>query len=189
MILDYKQKIEICLTISIIIIILIFYFFPVFEEIKKPIEYYVPTITVEQIPRTMHTKKRPPPPFEPTNPEEVFEDELFDDVIIDSISFSTSDSTLFIDFSKGIPLDYKPRQILEVIPENINSNIKGEIILLLKIGKDGRMIDYQVVSNTIDLEIALINAINAAKKSRWEAGMVGNKLVEYWIEKKYKFNM
>ena len=76
-----------------------------------------------------------------------------------------------------------------MIPENIDGNIKGKIILLLKIGKDGKIIDYRVVSNSTKLEIALTNAINAAKKSRWEAGMVGNKLVEYWIEKSYKFNM
>ena len=88
-----------------------------------------------------------------------------------------------------MPLDFKPRQILEVIPESIDSNFKGEIILLLKIGLNGKMIDYKIVSNTIQIEIALQNAINAAKKSLWEAGKIGNKPVEYWIEKIYKFNM
>jgi hypothetical protein len=186
---DYKQKIEVCLIISISIIIIVFYFFPVFEELKEPLDYYVPTIIVEQIPRTIQKKKKPPRPSKPFIPVKALEIELLDDVIIDSIALTFSDTTFFLDFSKGIPLDYKPRQILEVIPENIDSDIKGEIILLLKIGINGSMIDYRVVSNTINIELALTNALNAAKKSKWEAALVGDKPVEYWIEKIYKFNM
>jgi hypothetical protein len=155
----------------------------------NPVEYYVPTIVVEHIPRTKQTKQKPPPPSKPLIPVEATKDELFEDVVIDSIPQSNTDYTIYLDFNKGMPLDYKPRQILEVIPENIDSDIKGEIILLLKIGTNGKMVDYQVVSNTVEVEIALTNAVKAAKKSKWEAGKVANKSVEYWIEKSYKFNM
>ena len=61
--------------------------------------------------------------------------------------------------------------------------------LQLKIGKNGRVIDYRVVLDNTNSKKCLDHAIEAAKKSIWEAAVVNGKAVEYWIEKTYKFNL
>lgn len=87
--------------------------------------------------------------------------------------------------SRSLP--FVPRQILEVLPQNIEGE-KGEILLLLKIGKDGFVKEYKVIINTIDDPLGLKNVLEAAYKSRWEKLKMEGTQIEYWVEKKYRFN-
>ena len=84
-------------------------------------------------------------------------------------------------------LPFVPRQILEVVPQNMDG-VKGTIILVLRIGADGFVKEHKVIYNTSNDEACLMNTIDAAYKSRWEPVKIEGKQVQYWIEKTYKFN-
>ncbi len=107
----------------------------------------------------------------------------------DGIGSGTGDGT-----GKGIgndgaysSLPFVPRQILEVLPEQDDIN-KGTVILALKIGKDGRVIEHMLLMNSTKKDEVLKKVLAAAYKSKWQTvKMEGNK-VEYWIEKTYSFN-
>lgn len=85
------------------------------------------------------------------------------------------------------PLPFIPRQILEVLPQTIEG-IKGEIILLLKISIDGSVKEHKVIYNTANDQLCLKNTIEAAYKSRWQKIKIEGTKIEYWVEKKYRFN-
>lgn len=84
-------------------------------------------------------------------------------------------------------LPFIPRQILEVLPQNVEG-AKGEIILMLKISVDGSVKEHKVIYNTTDDQLCLKNTLEAAYKSRWEKIKMEGTKIEYWIEKTYKFN-
>lgn len=84
-------------------------------------------------------------------------------------------------------LPFVPRQILEVLPQNVEGE-KGEILLLLKIGKDGAVKEHKVIINTFNDPFGLKNVVDAAYKSRWEKLKMEGAQIEYWVEKKYRFN-
>ncbi|MGE5399935.1 MAG: hypothetical protein ACM3S2_06010 [Ignavibacteriales bacterium] len=89
----------------------------------------------------------------------------------------------------GLPkLPFIPRQILEVVPEKDDDRIEGEIDLVLRIGVDGFVKEHKINKNTTGSSICLSRVITAAYKSRWEAVTFKGGRVEYWIEKKYRFN-
>jgi len=87
--------------------------------------------------------------------------------------------------SRSLP--FVPRQILEVLPQNVEGEI-GEILLLLKIGKDGYVKEHKVIINTIEDQLGLKNVLEAAYKSRWEKIKMEGTQIEYWVEKKYRFD-
>ena len=84
-------------------------------------------------------------------------------------------------------LPFVPRQILEVLPQNVNGE-KGEILLLLKIGKDGLVKEHKVIINTVNDPMGLKNVLEAAHKSRWEKIKIEGSQIEYWVEKKYRYD-
>jgi hypothetical protein len=86
-----------------------------------------------------------------------------------------------------ISLPFVPRQILEVVPQNVEG-VKGTIILVLKIGTDGFVKEDKIIYNTTNNSECLKNTIEAAYKSRWEQIKIEGKQIQYWIEKTYKFN-
>ncbi len=83
-------------------------------------------------------------------------------------------------------LPFVPRQILEVLPDNSNET-KGYIILALRIGTDGKVQEHKILYNSMDTEL-LQKVLDAAKKSRWQTVKMEGEKVEYWIEKKYRFD-
>ena len=86
-----------------------------------------------------------------------------------------------------LSLPFVPRQILEVVPQNVEG-VKGTIILVLKIGTDGFVKEDKIIYNTTNNFECLKNTIDAAYKSRWEQIKIEGKQILYWIEKTYKFN-
>lgn len=86
-----------------------------------------------------------------------------------------------------LSLPFVPRQILEVVPQNVDG-AKGTIILILKIGTDGFVKEDKIIYNTTTNTDCLKNTIEAAHKSRWEQIKIEGKQIQYWIEKTYKFN-
>ncbi len=84
------------------------------------------------------------------------------------------------------PLPFIPRQILEVLPQNMGST-NGEIILLLLISRDGSVKEHNVIYDTTNDPICLKNTIDAAYKSKWEKIKIEGNKIEYWVEKRYHF--
>jgi hypothetical protein len=84
-------------------------------------------------------------------------------------------------------LPYMPRQILEVVPQNVEG-VKGTIILILKIGTDGYVKEHKVIYDTINNHECLKSVTEAAYKSRWEKIKMEGRQIEYWLEKSYRFN-
>jgi len=74
------------------------------------------------------------------------------------------------------------------LPQNVDGNAKGLIVIELKIGTDGKVIEYKVVSNTTGSQKYLQSVIAAAYKSKWESVKIKNNNVVYWVEKTYMFN-
>jgi hypothetical protein len=85
-------------------------------------------------------------------------------------------------------LPYAPRQILEVLPQNINNGAKGYVDIALKIGTEGNVLDYKVIRNTTGSKEILQSVLTAAYKSKWEPVKIKNSKVIYWVEKTYSFN-
>ncbi len=86
-----------------------------------------------------------------------------------------------------LSLPFVPRQILEVVPQNVDG-VRGTIILILKIGTDGYVKEDKIIYNTTNNAECLKNTIEAAHKSRWEQIKIEGKQIQYWIEKTYRFN-
>ncbi|HKI77443.1 MAG TPA: hypothetical protein VKA26_02760 [Ignavibacteriaceae bacterium] len=85
-------------------------------------------------------------------------------------------------------LPFVPRQILEVLPKKIDDDVKGFVNLQLKIGTDGKVIEYKLIKNTTGSNEILQQVIDAAYKSKWEPIKIKNNKVVYWVEKTYNFN-
>ncbi|MFA7421605.1 MAG: energy transducer TonB [Melioribacteraceae bacterium] len=84
-------------------------------------------------------------------------------------------------------LPFVPRQILEVLPDNANET-KGYIILALRIGTDGKVQGHKILFNSMNDAELLQKVLEAAQKSRWQTVKMEGEKVEYWIEKKYRFD-
>lgn len=183
----YQRNIQISYIIALILFVLLFYLFPRFSWHKADLPEFKPTLQVIDIPPTRQVSSaRPARPAKPVIPVEGDETELLNDVEIAIDKTMQGDDSLFI---QGLPLSHKPRLILEVIPKTITENIRGEIILQLKISGTGTVKNYRVIKNTTNSALCLKEAIQAAQKSIWEAAVVNGKPVEYWIDKIYRFNM
>jgi hypothetical protein len=187
---NYYRNLEIGFISSLLLGIFLFYFFPVFYPQISEIARYEPVIEILNVPLTEQKNQNRPPPSRPMIPVPAEEMLLLDPVkIYLDDSESLSDSLMRSEFMSGLPKGYRPRQILEVVPQTVNEAYSGEIVLQLKIGKKGQVIDYRIIINTTQSQDCLNNAIEAAKKSLWEAAIVNGNPVEYWIEKVYRFNM
>jgi len=196
----YSRNLKIALIISLSLIILIFYFAPAFSFLnnttskKNPIIFFSsdipPTVQTEEIKNTASQKPHEPSISITGKLEPV---EVLNDVSIQTSALASS-SENGEGISKGnkagatsLP-PFVPRQILEVIPQRVDEDIKGIINLSLKIGKDGKVVSYIVLSNTTNCTECLKNVIDAIHKSRWEPAAVNGNKIDYWIEKSYKFN-
>jgi len=189
---NYRRSVELTFIFSLVFIILIFYFFPKFETTDLVIPVYItPEILVIDIPRTMQKMAKPRPrPVLPQIPVASENPDILDDVIIE-FDMTPVDSSLFygpLNASDLMQLHLLPRQVLEILPEKIDKQIKGRIKLSLRIGIDGRVKEHVVLENTTNSETYLANVIKAAENSEWEPITLKGKKREYWIEKTYMFN-
>jgi len=142
-----------------------------------------------QIPPTRQNLTKRPPPAQPQIPLATEDIDILMPVQINtetdnSIRERSSNS----DFQSGLPEGYRPRQLLEVVPKKVDAEISGEIVLALRIGKNGSVIEHRILQNSTESALCKENAINAARASLWESAIVNGIQVEYWIEKTYKFN-
>ena len=197
---EYKVVFKLSLIASLTFCILLFLFFP---HIPPPLpltkEYQALLFTINDIaPNTAQQDIKNPKPPEPKIfvPDVVDEPEILPDEEITSQTKSeesgigksasnTSGSGTVLDMPE---LPFVPRQILEVLPQNVDNNVKGIVELSLKIGTDGQVIEHKIIDNTTGSQQVLQSVITAAYRSKWEPVKINNNKIVYWVEKTYSFN-
>lgn len=186
----YTFKLDKAFLIALGICIVSFYLSPRIEAIHKN-ENAIPffRIDVVDIPQTKQLPAagpRPQKPFLQVLPEET---EILDDVDITSEELEIN---TFSGINDVIPaaesLPVQPRQILEVVPQNTDKQLQGEITLMLRIGMDGKVKEERILSDTIKDSDCLEQVLSAARMSRWQPVRIKGQKVEYWIEKSYIFD-
>lgn len=195
---EYKINFKLSLIASLIFFILLFLFFPNIGPISPPPkEYQTLLFTINDLaPNTKQDNLANPKPPEP----KIFTIDIIDEPVIlpdeEIISFSKNEpngggngNILGNGGTLDAPqLPFVPKQILEVLPQNVDDNIKGLIELELKIGIDGKVIEHKIIANTTGSQKYLQSVITAAYKSRWEPVKIKNSKIVYWVEKTYRFN-
>ena len=197
---EYRVIFKLSLIASLTICILFFMFFPHISPPKQsPREYQSLLFTINDLaPSTAQQSiKSPRPPVPKIIVPDVLEepDILPDQDIVSSTksgesgnekgSSNISGEGSILDMPQ---LPFIPRQILEVLPKNVEKSTKGYIELSLKIGTDGHVIGYKIIGNTTGSDQALQSVIMAAYKSKWEPVKIKDNKVIYWVEKTYSFN-
>ena len=198
----YSRNFKIALILSLSIAIMCFLFFPDIKEGVTEIPvYYGPIISLMDIPPTSSSGKPetlPPEPI-PIIPENIVEiDELVElpDVEIkentlNEIDHSSSIANSAAPVSKGAyefsSLPFTPRQILEVVPKEING-AEGQVVVSLKIGEDGYVKEHKIIKDNTNKNECVKSVIASVYKSRWQPIIIEGERIEYWVEKVYKFN-
>lgn len=185
----YLKKLQLSFVLVLFILILLFWAFPKFKYLPQTLPpLKIDNINVVQIPRTMQKRKAAPPPLKPSIPVPGEEMEILEEVpieISDQISIQG-------EASGEIPLNeddlpYAPRQIIEALPKVDDLKISGRIVIKLLIDKNGKMKNYEILSNSTGSSLAEKRVIDAVRKSRWESIQLNQTKVEYWITKVYQF--
>lgn len=193
----YLRNLEIGIIMSLIVLLILFIYFPNFETGLKPKRSYPePFIRMIDIPNTKQeieaVEKLKIPRVESNLfiPEFIEDDFILDDIAVESTSIETaiSDNQSANETPYEMSsLPFIPRQILEVIPEN-KDEFSGAIRLKLLIGKNGKVSDHKLLTNTSQNEKCLTSVLDAVYKSKWEPIKIEGNKIEYWIEKVYSFN-
>lgn len=187
---NYKRNLEWSLIISFSLIIILFYFFPrKYRGVRTLPPVPSPTIKVVDIPQTIqHYPSRSPRPILPVIPVASEEPDILEDAMVDyNKSTPVNETSPVLSVEEVSELSSMPRQVLEVVPR-AGESISGIIQLSLRIGKDGKVKEYKVLSNTTSSDEVLQEVLRAVKQSMWEPVVINNVRYEYWIEKTYKFN-
>jgi len=197
---EYRINYKLSLIISLLFCILLFLFFPhISPPPPPPMEYQSLLFTINDIaPNTAQKNiKNPKPPVPKIFiPDVVDEPEILPDEEIvsqtkaeESGSGKNNSNISGSGTSSDMPeLPFVPRQILEVLPQNVDKNAKGFVELSLKIGTDGHVIEHKIIDNTTGSQNILRSVITAAYKSKWEPVKINNNKIVYWVEKTYRFN-
>ena len=197
---EYRLVFKFSLIASLIFCILLFLFFPhIAPPPPPPEEYQSLLFTINDIaPNTAQKNIKNPKPPEPKIllPDVVDEPEILpDEEIVSQTKAEKSGNGKNTSAISGrgtalnMPeLPFVPRQILEVLPQNVDKDAKGFVELSLKIGTDGHVIEHKIIDNTTGSQQVLQSVITAAYKSKWEPVKINNNKIVYWVEKTYSFN-
>ena len=196
---EYRINFKVGLIISLLFCILLFLFFPyIAPPSPPPMEYQSLIFTISDV--APSTTQQRPANMRPPLPKIYVPDDVEEPVILSDVEI-TSKGDEGDNQKKGeannktgtgvldVPeLPFVPRQILEVLPKKIDDDVKGFVNLQLKIGTDGKVIEYKVIKNTTGSNDVLNQVIDAAYRSKWEPIKIKNNKVVYWVEKTYNFN-
>ncbi len=195
---EYKIHIKISLIISLSLIIVLFIVFPNISPTSPPVPVYQSIIiTINDLTQnTVQSKIGNPKPPEPKIiiPNNLEEPEtLPDEKILSVLSNTNLENGNFTHISGNETsldaplLPFVPKQILEVLPHNSDEDVNGYVDIKLKIGTNGKVIEYKIIANTTGSQKYLQSVIDAAYKSRWEPVKINSNKVVYWVEKTYTF--
>ncbi len=186
---NYVKRLEYSFILILSVSVFLFYLFPRGKIIPlQAAKVALPVIQVIEIPRTIQKKlKKTPKPTKPAIPVAAEDIELLDALTIDYEDIVQDGIVLEEGLTAVAAPDRQPRQLVEVVPEEIDEDISGVIVLSLKIGSDGSILEHKVVKNSTN-NACLQKVLKAAYRSRWEPAIFRGKAVEFWVEKTYIIN-
>jgi hypothetical protein len=84
----------------------------------------------------------------------------------------------------------QPRPVFQKMPvlDNNTKEINGRVVLLLRVGTQGEILDLVLGQNTTQSEKAAQAAIQAVRQSRFRPGTIDGKAVEMWMRLEYGFD-
>ena len=190
----YRRNMLIAIIIGEVLIIFAFIFSPhsfspdkILLQNDKIISRVDIPVTVQMMPPAT------PPPKVPSIPiaNEVSAFEILEDVSVTSNTNGQDDNIISDDRVQDNniqPARSAPRLIYEVVPSEGDNELNGKLQLSLKIDKDGKVIDHQIISNSLDCDKCLNDIIRSAYKSKWEPAVVNGRKEDFWVVKSYTFN-
>lgn len=194
----YSRNFEIALIISLSIVILLFTFFPNnLGKGKTSNNNNSIIFSVNDIPPTVQTSgTRQAIQHIPRVPDILIPSDIEPPEVLKDVEISGNNLTVPRASGNGTSNKnnaassppFVPRQILEVMPKKVDQKVDGYIKLSLKIGTDGKVKSYIVLTNTTNCSQCLKNVLNAVLKSRWQPATVNGNKIDYWVEKSYNFN-
>jgi hypothetical protein len=186
----YRITLQAGFILALLMLSSIFYIFPRFRVPVPDRTAYHHPMEIISIPQTRQKNlRRPPPPARPLIPVAEPEPELPGPVTVDSMAgFMKNDKDRSGAFLSGMPEGFRPKQILEVVPEKVNPAYQGVVVLALQIGTKGTVRAYRLLKNTTGAGECERRAVEAAKASIWEPAVINGHPATYWIEKTYRFN-
>ncbi len=189
----YSVHFKISLIISEIIFILLFLFTPSLPSKKNRMISLDEISTAEIIPPTII--KHNPISLKPALPEIKIANVIIEDFFLEDVNlYKNENHSPVANLENNINnktnplLNSIPRQILEVLPQQIDGEFHGSITLKLKINENGKVDDYKILTSDINCNKCINKVLEAAYESIWEPALIKGKTIEYWIEKTYNFN-
>ncbi len=192
----YAKHVELGFIAALVLLLSILYIVPK----KFNTKYTEPKVVflsfnVEDIPRTTQTVRRGrPAPTKPVVPVPVEEPSLPDDVTIDPTDIQwDGDSPLgFSGLTTGRADTIPPRPLVQVMPEYPEAlrkqKIAGNVRLLVKVDKSGKVKDVVVSTNTTGREACETAAKEAAYRSQYVPGVSGGEKIDMWVVCVYGFH-
>ncbi len=193
---NYARNRDLSIIASLILVILLMRLSNEVEIGVSEPEMPKVLITVENIPKTTQSRRKPPParPAVPIPTE--------DEAIPEDLTLEPVDPTFFMesdddggagegDRGLGAPTLTPPRPIAWVIPEfpasEKKKGVSGEVKLSLEIAPTGRVLQAVVLENTTGSALCADAAVKAALASRYIPAKEDGKPVTYWHTQVYRF--
>ena len=188
----YSRNIKISLILSELIIICAFLFSPNVTD-DEFLELNEPIFLIDDIPATIQRNSyvlaRPKIPeifiigeiSEPIILADVTRIEDIETETITGITIAGSNIT------NKVLREISPTQLLEVLPNKKNRNIRGSLSLRLKIDNSGKVAEHVILFNSLDCEDCLLEIISAVYRSVWQPAIKNGSETEFWVEKSYTF--
>ncbi len=185
---NYQRNVELGILVALLSLIIFFFISQRNVQMGEQNLEVQPQFSIEmiEVPITVQERKnrkiKPRLPFIPVPAEET---EILKEVTIIHGQVRLSDSFGIAD-AKRPPL--MARQLFEAIPQEPDLPIQGQITLALKIGIQGKVIEYRLIENTTKSELYLKSVLNAIKESRWQPARINGIHVDSWIQKTYRID-
>ena len=188
-----KRILLVSIIISELLCIAAFVLSPYPDKTTFKVTHSEPIILIDNILPTIQLTKRER--LKPSEPVIVIADvtedpELLDDVIAAATFYKAEDSDVLKEIAElelG-SISTAPRLTFEVLPEEKDDKISGNLNLFLKIGTNGKVISHKVLFSSIECGNCMDKIISAVYRSKWQPALSHGIKVDYWVEKSYVFN-
>ncbi len=193
---DTEKRIHLTTMISLLFLLALFLFLPKRWDPSRPSPSRITlNVVVESVPHTEQRIRRGRvPPVKPAVPLAVEDPLIPDNAVIDPTEM-TLEAGFMVEGRSGLtvgqPDTVQPVPLLQVMPaypkEEKERKRSGVVRLLVKVNTEGQVVDVVVSQNTTNSELCARAAIQAAYKSRYQPGSVGDRMLPLWTVCEYGF--
>lgn len=193
---DTEKRIHLTTMISLLFLLALFLFLPRrWDPVQAPSSQIKLNIVVESVPNTEQRVRRGRvPPVKPAVPLAVEDPLIPDNAVIDPTEMMLEAGLMAkgrSGLTVGQPDTVLPVPLLQVMPaypkEARERNRSGVVRLLVKVNTEGQVVDVVVSQNTTNSELCARAAVQAAFKSRYQPGSIGDRTLPLWTVCEYGF--